>query len=130
MTVFLQTCAAILLAVIILMMLGNSKEIGMILQLAVCCMAAAVGLSYLSPVIDFLGTLQMIGSLDGDLVEILLKAAGVGIVSEIAALVCTDAGNTSLGKVVQLLGTAVILWLSLPLLTALTELLQSILGEL
>lgn len=44
-------------------------------------------------------------------------------------MVCTDAGNASLGKAVQLLGTAVILWLSLPLFKALVELLQSILGE-
>lgn len=92
-------------------------------------MVAILAMSYLSPVIDFLRTLETLGSLDSDLVEILMKAVGIGILAEISAMVCTDAGNASLGKAVQLLGTAVILWLSLPLFKALVELLQSILGE-
>ena len=50
--------------------------------------------------------------------------------TEIANLVCKDAGNESMGKSVQLLGTAVILYLSMPLFTALIDLLQKILGEL
>ena len=118
------------MAVVLILMLSSRKEMGTLLSLAVCCMVAVIALSYLSPVIDFLGTLEQLGGLDGDLVETLLKAVGIGMLSELAGLVCNDAGNASLGKAVQLLGTAVILWLSLPLLTALTELLQSILGEL
>ena len=130
MTVFLQTCAGVLVTVILVLTLGGRREIGALLSITVCCMAAAAAMSYLSPVLDFLGTLETLGSLDSDMVEILLKAAGIGILSELAAMVCGDAGNNALGKTVQLLGTAVILWLSLPLFTALTELLQSILGEL
>ena len=61
---------------------------------------------------------------------ILLKAVGIGLVSEIAGLVCTDAGNGSLGKTLQLLGSAVILYLSLPIFTAMLELIREILREL
>ena len=85
---------------------------------------------YLEPVVDFLQTLEDLGGLDRNMTATLLKAAGIGMVTEIAGLVCKDAGNESLGKVMQLLGTSVILWLSMPLLTALIELLQKILGEL
>lgn len=131
MALFLQGCAAVLLAVILILMLGShGKEMGNLLSLAVCCMVAVIALRYLRPVIDFVEELETIGQLDGELVQILLKAVGIGILSEIAALVCNDAGNASLGKAVQLLGTAVILWLALPLLTALVELIQKILGEL
>lgn len=129
MTLFLQGCGAVLLALILIMMQSHHKEMGTLLSLAVCCMVAILAMSYLSPVIDFLRTLETLGSLDSDLVEILMKAVGIGILAEISAMVCTDAGNASLGKAVQLLGTAVILWLSLPLFKALVELLQSILGE-
>ena len=45
-------------------------------------------------------------------------------------LVCKDAGNESMGKSMQLLGSAAILYLSVPLFAALLELLQKILGEL
>ena len=61
---------------------------------------------------------------------ILLKAVGIGLVSEIAGLVCNDAGNGSLGKTLQMLGSAVILYLSLPIFTAMLELIREILREL
>lgn len=130
MTLFFQTCAGVLLAVILILMLNGNREMGTMISLGVCCMAAMIALSYLSPVLDFLETLETLGNLDGNLMEALLKAAGIGILTEIAALVCADSGNASLGKTMQLLGSAVILWLSLPLFSALMELLQSILGEL
>lgn len=130
MSTFFQTCAAVMLALLLILMQQNGKEMGTLLSLAVCCMVAVVALSYLRPVLDFLATLEALGNLDGDLVGTLLKAAGIGMLTEIASMVCNDAGNASMGKTVQLLGTAVILWLSLPLFTALMELLRSILGEI
>lgn len=131
MTLFLQACAAVLLAVVLILAQGKQgKDMGTLLALAVCCMVSLIAMRYLEPVIDFLGELEALGNLSGSMVQILLKAAGIGIISEIAALVCSDAGNSSLGKTIQLLGTAVILWLSIPLFTMLMELLQQILGGL
>lgn len=131
MELFLQACAGVLVAVLMILTLGNhGREMGSLLGLAVCCVVALIGLNYLQPVMDFLGTLEALGGLNSDLVEILLKAVGIGLISEIACLVCTDSGNASLGKAVQLLGSAVILWLSLPLFSTFVELLQNILGEL
>ena len=46
-----------------------------------------------------------------------------------ACIGCTDAGNGALGKALQLLTGAVILWLSIPLIQALIELLSEMLGE-
>ena len=84
----------------------------------------------LEPVLDFLRELETLGDLQGDMLGILLKAVGIGLVSEIAGLVCTDAGNGSLGKTLQMLGSAVILYLSLPIFTAMLELIREILREL
>lgn len=102
----------------------------MVLSIAVCCMVALTALEYLSPVISFVSQLEQIGGLDHSMIRILLKVVGIGMVSEIAALVCSDSGSSSLGKTVKLLGSAVILWLSLPLYSMLVELLQRILGGL
>jgi len=93
-------------------------------------MAAATAMEYLRPVIEFINQLEQNGGLDHSMVRILLKVTGIGLIAEIAALVCSDSGNGSLGKAVKLLGSAAILWLSLPLYTMLMELLQRILGEL
>ena len=45
-------------------------------------------------------------------------------------MICTDAGNASLTKAIQLLGGAVILYLSVPMFSALMDLIQKIVGEL
>lgn len=125
-----QGAAAVLLAVILMLALGKQgKEIGLLLTLAVCCMVGALAVSYLQPVVEFIQRLQSIGQLDSGMLEILLKVVGIGIVGEIASLICGDSGNAALGKALQMLSAAVILWLSLPLLTQLLELVQQILGE-
>ena len=131
MTLFLRSCGVVFLAVILNLTLKNhNKEISAILAIAGCCMTALAALDYLKPVISFLETLEILGGLNDSLVETLLKVTGIGIISEIAMLVCKDAGNESLGKSLQLLGTAVILFLSMPLFTALIDLMQKIMGEL
>lgn len=131
MTLYLQVCGAVLLAVILVLSLkSHSKEIGAILAIAICIMTALAALNYLQPVLTFLQVLEDLGGLDKSMVTTLLKVTGIGIITEIANLVCKDAGNESMGKSMQLLGTCVILYLSMPLFTALMELLQKILGEL
>lgn len=131
MTIYLQVCGAVLLAVIMVLSLkSHNKETGSVLAIAVCCMVSLAALQYLQPVMSFLESLEDLGRLDSNMVSTLLKVTGIGIITEISNLVCKDAGNESMGKSMQLLGTAVILYLSLPLFAALIELLQKILGEL
>jgi len=131
MELFVKTCGAVLLCVILILSFGGkSRDISMVLGIAVCCMVSLVALEYLKPVIAFIGQLEEIGGLDHSLVRILLKVTGIGLICEIAALVCSDSGCSSLGKTVKLMGAAVILWLSLPLYAMLVDLLQQILGGL
>ena len=126
----LAVSGVVLLAVVLGLSLGKQKDIGVLLTMAVCCMVAMIAISYLEPVLDFLRELETLGDLQGDMLGILLKAVSIGLVSEIAGLVCTDAGNGSLGKTLQMLGSAVILYLSLPIFTAMLELIREILREL
>ena len=131
MTLFLQVCGAVLLSVILVLTLKNQgKEIGLLLAIGMCIMAALASMQYLRPVVDFLKTLENLGGLNSSMVTALLKVTGIGMITEIANLICKDAGNESMGKALQLMGTAVILWLSMPLFTALITLIQKILGEL
>lgn len=130
MTAFWQGAAAVLLAVVLGLALGKQgKEASLLLTLAVCCMVGCLAMTYLNPVVDFIQRLQEVAQLDGGMLEILLKAVGIGMIGEISSLICADSGNAALGKALQLLSAAVILWLSIPLLSQLLELLQDILGE-
>lgn len=130
MDLFLKVTAGVLLSVILFLILNpHCKELGMLITLAVCCMVAIAAGQFIEPVVGFMDTLQQVGDLDNTYLSILLKVVAIGFLSEIAALVCTDAGNATLGKTLQMLAACVILWLSIPLLNSLLELIQGILGE-
>lgn len=131
MELFLKAAAAIIFAVIFGLTLSkHGKDISLLLSILACCMVAAAALSYLEPVIRFFQELQSTAKLEPEMLSILLKAVGIGLLAEITNLVCTDAGNATLGKTLQILAAAVILWLSLPLFRGLMNLVQNILGEI
>ena len=122
--------AALIAVVLILTLRREGREIGQLLSVLACVLVAMVALSYFQPVADFIQTLKRVGSLDGQMVGILLKVVGISITAEISALICDDSGNSALGKALQLLATAVILCLSVPLLNQLLQLIEGILGGL
>lgn len=127
---FWQAAAAVILTVILVLALGaQGKQVGVLLVLAVCCMLGVLALSYISPVIDFVHRLSIVGQMDAGILEILLKSVGIGLIGEIASLICADSGNATLGKALQMVSAACILRLSLPLLEKLLDLLERTLGE-
>lgn len=131
MDIFLKTSAGVILALILMLTLSKQgKDISLLLTIIVCAMVAGLAITYLSPVVDFLSRLQTIGNLDSQMFSVLLKAVGIGLIAELVNLICSDAGNASLGKGLQLLSTAVILRLSIPLFDELIELLDTILGAI
>ena len=131
MSVYLKACGAVLIGVILILIVGkNSKDLALVLAAAVCVMVALTAMEYIRPVLEFLTNLENLGNLDHNMIRILLKVSGIGLITEICSLVCADSGNASVGKVMKLLGSSVMIWLSLPLYTMLIELLQRILGAL
>lgn len=128
---FLRAIALVLVAVIVILVVGKqSKDIGLVLSMAVCVVVLLAGAAFLEPVIDFLREVQILGNLDAQFLTILLKAAGIGLLSELAGLICSDAGESAMGKAIQMLANAAIAWLSLPLLRQLLALLEEVLGQI
>lgn len=131
MDVFFQGIGAVLLACVLGLTLANrSKEHGMMLTISVCCMVLILAFSYLDPVMELLRELEALAGLENDLLQTLLKVVGIGLVGEVATLICNDSGNSSLGKAIGVLSSGAILWLSIPIFRSLIHLLQQILGEL
>lgn len=129
MNVFWKTAAGILTAVILWINLNKSnKDVSVLMTLAVSAMAIIAASTFLQPIVSFLKKLQGIGKLDGDLVSAVLKVVGVGMVTEIAVLICKDAGNESMGKTLQFVSAVAVLWISIPVFEKLLALLDNILG--
>lgn len=128
---FFQICGIVLVAIILILALEQyEKRIAGLLGLLVCCMVLSAAARYMLPIVSFLWQLEETSGLDHNLVSIMLKAVGIALTSEVAAAISADTGNAALGKTIHLLSSATIIWLSLPLFSALLELIQKILGDL
>jgi len=131
MNVFIKVIAGVLIALILGIVLEKpGKDLALLLTLTACAMVLIAAVNYLQPVMDFVQRLQVIGKLDSEILEILTKVVGIGLIAEITGLICTDAGNGALGKTLQVLAAVVILWLSIPILNQLLSLIETILGEI
>lgn len=130
MEIFLKASALILIVSVLYQVVsGRCKETGTLLLVLGCCIVLMTAISYIEPVFDFIRKLQELGNLNTEMLEILLKSVGIGLLAEITVLICNDMGNAAMGKTLQILATGVILWLSLPMLNSLLELIGKILGE-
>lgn len=130
MSIFVKASAlALIVSVLYQMVSGRNKEIGTLLLVLGSCVILITAVSYLEPVFAFIRKLQTLGKLNNEMLEILLKSVGIGLLAEISVLVCNDMGNASMGKTLQILATAAILWLSLPMLNSLLDLIGNLLGE-
>lgn len=130
MDIFVQACGLVLIALILILTLDvKGKQIGTVVSLCACVLLAIGALRFLEPVISLLELLRSVSRVGNEMISILMKITGIGILTELSALICTDGGQGAMGKTLQFLGSCVILWLSVPIFTALIELLQEILGE-
>ena len=131
MDIFLKVTAAILLSAILSLVLSKQgADISLLLTIAVSCMILIAALTYIKPILDFSRKLVTIGGIRTELLEILLKVVGIGMISQIAGLICADSGNQSLGKALQIMTIAVILCLSIPVLEEMLSLIETVLTDL
>ncbi len=130
MDIFWKALAAALVSAILTLALDRqSRDFSLLVTVAACGMIAIVAAKFLSPVLDYLGQLEALGDLRSDLLLSLVKIFGIGMSGEMAASVCTDAGNSSLGRGLRFLSNAAILYLSIPIFSSLTSLLVQILED-
>jgi len=131
MEMFLKAVAAALItAVLCLVMAKQGKDTAVPLTVLACVMILSVALGYLNQLVEFFDKLEDLVGLEGDYFRILLKVVGIGIIGEMSSMICADAGNGALGKAIQILGTVLILCISLPLFEGLLDLIGSILEGL
>lgn len=128
MDIFIKSTIGTLIAVILYLILGKQgKDISTLLTVAVCCMLVSAAIECLKPVIDFVERLSVISNLDSQMLQVVLRSVGIGLLAEITSLIYSDAGNAAMGKALQFLAGGVVLWLSLPILTQLIDLIEDVL---
>lgn len=129
MSEFLKIVSLVLLTVILGLSVGKTeKDISAVLGMVSLCIAACAAVSVLEPVLNYLVELWRVFNLPDELVSVLLKAVGIALTAELSAAVCTDAGSGSLGKILQILGGAVVLSLSIPMFRTLMTIIKEMTG--
>ena len=105
----------------------QNADLALLLTLGGCSAAAGLILTQAEPVLDLLARLAEKTGLPGELTSPLFKAAGLGLLSQISAAVCQDAGQSALAKLVELGGGILCIVVSLPLLESVFALIESML---
>jgi len=131
MEAFWKAAAIILVTIILGATIGKTeKDIFLVLTVAACCIVLVVAMEYLLEIVGFLWRLAGSSEYGRSYMDILLKISGVAIMTEWIGMIGADAGNSALGKAMQILGNAAILVLSLPLFEAFLAIIQEIMEYL
>ena len=81
----------------------------------------------LNGVVDILTTLTSKAGAGSSFLKILLKITGIAILTEFAVSICRDSGETAIASKIDLGGKIIIISISIPIITALLELIINIL---
>ena len=113
---FRALALAIVGCIFILLLKPKAAEIGLMLSIGVSVLVFILGIELLRGIFDFINLLQNATNLSPEMIGPVMKVVGIGIVSRISADICKDAGQTAIGNVVELIGTITALFVSLPLM--------------
>ena len=128
MEAFWKAAAIVILTIILGLTLDKTqKDISIVLTVTACGVVMMIAMQYLSEVIRFIRDLCDKCGDQNLLVDMLLKISGVALVTELTGMISADAGKTSLGTAIQILGTSVILSLSIPIFESFLVIIQEIL---
>ena len=119
---------AIVCALLCTVLKQHGAELSSVLALAGCVGLLIAALTVLSPVMTFLLQLSSLAGINAALLAPVLKAAAVGLLTQLTESFCKDAGEGALAKAVELCGGILALYALLPLASSVAELLQRMAG--
>lgn len=119
--------AAVTAALCAVVVRKQSPEIALALGLGACALVVLYCSGALTAVVELADKLARAGGLSAQVVEPVMKTAGIAIVSRLAADFCKDAQEGGLASAVELAGTALALAAALPLMSAVLDTLTQLL---
>ena len=104
-------CGALLSAVL----RTGRPELAMCLSLLAATLTVGMLLGQLSPLISALQRMVTLGGVEETQLTVVLRGAGICLVTQLAADTCRDAGDTALAGKAELTGRILLLLLAVPL---------------
>lgn len=100
----------------------HKSELGIVVAIAGGCVILLMVLDYFTDVFGYIVSLIDKSGVNGEAVKSVVKIVGIGYVTEFSAGIVEDSGNKSLAEKIVMAGKVIILAVSLPILTALFDL--------
>lgn len=114
-------------AVCCLVLRQQSRALSLLVSLAACVGLLLLGVGFFQPVLEVAEELRELAGLDRETTGPLFKILGVGLLTQLAAGVCRDAGEGAVASTVELVGGLLTFYAGLPLLKAVLELVRELL---
>lgn len=126
-TVYRCAGVAVLGAVLSLVTKRNSGEFGVLLSISVLLLISTMVLELVKPVLGFVESLQDTAAMGDGLVEPVMKTLAIGFLTEAGKGIAEEAGEKAVGSVLSLAGSVGALYVLLPLLQGVLDLLETLL---
>lgn len=126
---FFQVLVIALVTVIAMLVLKKRVgELALVLAVLSICILSYFAMTMFQPVLDMVSQLEELTGLNTAVMAPVFKTVLIGILTNVAAGICSDSGENGIARMVEICGTVMALYLSIPLISAVLELLDSLLG--
>lgn len=116
-----------LIALIIIVVIRQYKpEFTMYVSIIAGAIILFLVLDKVTGIITLLTSLSKKTGINSEYLSILLKITGIAILTEFAVSICKDAGETAIASKVDLGGKVIIISMSIPIISALLEIIMKI----
>jgi len=110
----------------VLILKPTKPEIAALVAVAGGLLVILMFVESLSAIMDNLANLVQRTGIRSELFSALIRIIGIGYLTEFAANICDEAGNTSMAKKVTLAGKVLILILAMPIINNLIEIIMGV----
>lgn len=126
---FLKAAAAAILATVCATFFRReNRSFSMLLSIAACFVILVLLATILEPILTFSKELAGLANLDMAYLRPVFKCVGIAIIVQVVAPACRDAGETAIAATIELCASVVALYLSLPLLSAVIQMIKELMG--
>lgn len=123
--VALAGIVAVLLAV---QFKNNKQEYGVYIGIAACVIIFVYAATKLETIVNTINTIQSYIDIDAKYISTLVKIIGITYVAEFSSNICKDAGYSAIGSQIEIFGKLSVLAVSMPIILALLETINSFLA--
>lgn len=110
----------------VLLLKPSKPEIAALLSVVGGLLVILMFVESISEIIDNLGHLVQRTGIRTELFSALIRIIGIGYLTEFAANICDEAGNSAMAKKITLAGKVLILILALPIINNLVEIIVGV----